>query len=83
MKLIGALLTEVVNIFLICSQNNIMDCVMNFIALGVIAEIDNLYASSLKEFKCKAVLEEENIPEQTKGGLQDFKNTFWLILQRC
>ena len=55
---------------------------MNFIALGVIAEIDNLYASSLKKFKCKAVLEEENIPLETKGGLKDFKVTIWVRIQR-
>ncbi len=56
-----------------------MDCVMNFIALGVIAEIDNLYASSLKSFKCKAVLEEENIPVQTKQlGLKNTKISLWV-----
>jgi hypothetical protein len=47
MKLCGSLFTECVNIFLICQQTTIMDCVMNFIALGVIAEIDNLYAARL------------------------------------
>ncbi len=44
MKLFGSLLTEIVNILLICNQKTIMDCVMNFIALGVIAEVDDLYA---------------------------------------
>ena len=44
MKLCGALFTEIVNILLICNQRTIMDCVMNFIALGVIAEVDDLYA---------------------------------------
>ncbi len=41
---------------------------MNFIALGVIANIDNFYAQSLKNFKCKGVLEEENIPEWRNSG---------------
>jgi len=48
-----------------------MDCVMNFIALGVISEIDNLYADSLKEFRLKAVVEGENLPIIIKGGLKD------------
>ena len=49
MKLMGALMTEIVNILLICKQTFIMDCVMNFIALGVISEIDNLYAGSIRK----------------------------------
>ena len=52
MKLLGAWMTEGVNILLICKQDSIMEVVMNFIALGVIAEIDNLYASRLTDYKC-------------------------------
>ena len=48
MKLAGALMTEVVNILLICKQITIMDVVLNFIALEVIAQIDNFYFDSLK-----------------------------------
>ena len=55
-------MTEVVNILLICKQDTIMDCVMNFIALGVIAEVDNMYANSLKNLRIKAAIEEENLP---------------------
>ena len=69
MKLFGALLTEIVNILLICKQTTIMDCVMNFIALGIICEIDNLYASSLKSLRIKDAVTEENLPVWTKGGL--------------
>lgn len=42
---------------------------MNFIALGVIAEIDNFYADRLFDFKCSKVLEEENLPLRHKGGM--------------
>ena len=62
MKLGGSVMTEVVNILLICKQDTIMDCVMNFIALGVIAEVDNMYANSLKNLRIKAAIEEENLP---------------------
>lgn len=51
MKLTSSVLTEIINIFLICGQNTIMDCIMNFIALGIICEIDKHYASSLRNFK--------------------------------
>lgn len=47
MKLTAAWSTEVMNIILICRQDNVMEAVMNFIALGVIAEIDNFYAARL------------------------------------
>ena len=39
--------TELVNILLICTSNNVKDVIMNFIALGVIAEIDDIYAKRL------------------------------------
>lgn len=47
MQFFGAVFTEVININVICAQSTIMDSVMNFIALGVIAEIDDFYAGSL------------------------------------
>ena len=56
LKFVGALATEIINLLLICQQTSSMDCVMNFIALGVIADIDNLYASSLKSLRIKEAL---------------------------
>ena len=47
MQLISSVFTELINIVLMCSQDNIPDTVMNFFALSVIHEIDNLYANSL------------------------------------
>jgi hypothetical protein len=35
---------------------------MNFIALGVISEIGNMYAGSLKNFKLKEAVASENLP---------------------
>jgi hypothetical protein len=37
MQLIGAVVTEIINIFLICGQKTVMDALINFIALGAIA----------------------------------------------
>ena len=53
MKLSGTLFTEIINILLICSQTTVMNCVLNFIALAVIAEIDDMYAASLKDLDLK------------------------------
>ena len=45
--------TVIVNIFLICGQTEIMDTIFNFIALGVISEIDNYYYESLPPTRLK------------------------------
>ena len=44
----GAILTEAVTLLIICGQNTPLDCVLNFLALSVIAQIDDMYAASLK-----------------------------------
>jgi hypothetical protein len=58
MQLIGAVGTEIVNITLICQQTNAQDIIMNFIALGVIAEIDDIYANTLYNNTFKNRIEE-------------------------
>jgi len=45
--------TEVMNLLLLCGFDDTMELITNYIALGVIAEIDNIYASSLHNFKLK------------------------------
>ncbi len=57
MQLSAALLTEIINICLICGQNSIMDAIINFIALGAISEIDNYYATSLTHLPIKKAIE--------------------------
>jgi hypothetical protein len=47
MKLNGAFWTEVINLVLISQQSDVGSVIMNFIALGVIASVDNIYAASL------------------------------------
>lgn len=49
MQLTAGAFTEYINIRLMCAQDNKMDTVMNFFALSIIHEIDNLYADSLPE----------------------------------
>lgn len=56
MQFSASLFTEIANICLICGQSTTMDVIMNFIALGIIAEIDDYYASSIKNFKLKEAL---------------------------
>lgn len=49
MQLTAGVFTEFINIRLLCAQDNVMDTVLNFFALSVIKEIDNLFAESLPE----------------------------------
>jgi hypothetical protein len=44
-----------------------MDCVLNFVALACISEIDNYYASSLRGFKLKGALENEYFVKPKEG----------------
>jgi len=58
MQFIGGIGTEIVSIVLICNQDTVQEIVMNFIALGIIAEIDDLYASTLYQNKIKEEIED-------------------------
>ena len=44
MQLSAAIFTEFINILLICSTTKTMNIIKEFIALGVIAQIDDFYA---------------------------------------
>jgi len=47
MQMIAALFTEIINIAVISNSNSVMDVVMDYIALGIIAEIDDLFADQM------------------------------------
>lgn len=47
-KSISGISVELVSIFVICAASNIIDVAMNFIALAVIADFDDIVYSSLK-----------------------------------
>jgi hypothetical protein len=58
MQFFGAALTETINILSICALENSKEVIMNFIALGIIAEIDNYYLSALPPSALKDRLNE-------------------------
>jgi hypothetical protein len=58
MQFFGAVFTEAINIVSICSLGNTKDVIMNFIALGIIAQIDDLYLSALPASALKCRLDE-------------------------
>ena len=72
MKYLGALLTEIVNIYLIAISNDISDIIMNFIALGVIAEIDDIVGTSVSEIN----ISEENSTQVMFDERQIWENEF-------
>jgi len=56
----AALFTEMINMVVILSSNQAMDVVMNYIALGIIAEIDNRYADCMEMVTFMAIKDTEN-----------------------
>ena len=49
MQFFGAIFTENINILCICSLVDTKEVIMNFIALGAIASIDNYYFEALPQ----------------------------------
>lgn len=47
MQFFAGIFTETINILSICNLKETKDVIMNFIALGVISEIDNYYLLAL------------------------------------
>ena len=57
-----------------------MDCVLNFIALGAIAQIDSIYSQSLQKFPLKKALEE---PLDIKRTSKDIPFKSRKFLSKC
>lgn len=55
----AALATEIICLILIQGQRNVMDTIMNYVAFGIIADIDNLFSSINKDRGIQVVLSEE------------------------
>jgi hypothetical protein len=61
-KLSAVLLTEILNLLYICQVTTMINCLWSYVSLATIANLDNIYAASLKDFKLKEILEEKNLP---------------------
>ena len=59
-KFSSCLFCETVNIYLLCRQENLIELIMNYVALFGITEIDKKYVESLRSME---VLDYFNIPE--------------------
>ena len=56
---------------MICSQSAVIDVILNFVALACIAQIDDLYASSLHNFKLVKALDSPPVK------LRNSKDIIW------
>jgi hypothetical protein len=61
MKLYGGFLTEFINILVIVQAETIEDVVKDFIAFGIISEIDNLLAASLRGYDVTKTIDEAEV----------------------
>ena len=50
MKFWGSYLSQILNIFVIIQSETVGDVLTDYIAFGIIAEIDNMMAMTIKEF---------------------------------
>lgn len=53
-------------------------CLYNYIAFGLLTQVDNIFAMSLKDFPLKSAL--KNPPIKEKGGLDGVRWTFSMNL---
>lgn len=61
-----------------------MDCVLNFIALGIIAEIDNIYASSMQNPMLEELVDTANLPVADHGQEKSEESlTLWVRFLRA
>lgn len=60
MQLLASCITEIMNILVICSSGTVMDVVMDYIALEIIACIDNIYADAVRSRITSEISENED-----------------------
>ena len=76
MKIITGLLTEWVNIIILTESTSIQDVVANFIAMGILCEIDNMIGDSLPFANIEEEINAENLFYKKKGDLELLINSF-------
>ncbi len=65
MQLLGALMTEFVNLLLISSLTQVKDIVMNFVQFAAISQIDDFYANSLKNSFLRQLIKKTSLDYQS------------------
>ena len=63
MQAASSIATEVINLLLIIEATNAKDALMNFISLGVISQIDDIYFTIIRNSKLKEALEAGHTPQ--------------------
>jgi hypothetical protein len=75
MKLLSVLFTEITNILLISSESKSLDIIKDFVALTVVAQLDNFYALTIHDntvrerVEGKVMLYDQSKVEAAKQGL--------------
>lgn len=68
MQLLGAVFTEGVNLFLICTLSDLKEIIINLIAFGAISEIDDFYAKSQRNSFLRFLVTETRLNFQSIGN---------------
>ena len=57
MKILGGLFTEIINVGIIITSTTVTDIVKDFIALGIISEIDDYMGKALKLYDMEEIID--------------------------
>ena len=80
MQFVASLATETINILLICAQDDVQDILMNYIALGVIAEIDDYYASTQTNDPIKNIVEDVELTINEEAFKAERVDSEWRMI---
>ena len=75
-------MAEIVNTFQVCKETSLKDIVMNYIALGIISEIDDLYYNSLQNSPLKEAVSNPPAITRTSKSWSFFERPFMQMITR-
>jgi len=84
MKLTSAIYCEVILIIMISHVDNVSDIIKDFVALGFIVEIDDMFAKNMKGICAEEIIEEFSELEilNEKSSIRDFKQLFKSVTEK-
>ena len=79
MQFSSSLLTEVMNLFLLTGQTDILAVITGYIAVMVISEIDNTYLQAIRDVTLKKIMsnEEDFQPKYVQGFIHHSERECW------
>ena len=74
MKMIGGYFTEIANIILVIEAQSSTEIVEKFIAMGILADIDNIIGQTLQDVEIDKECASANIEYKNEGDIENTKD---------